>query len=181
MDFGMFASWLLVRVSLHQQTGRPQCYQGPSVSRMRIPTAKWALWLVLSIVSTAWLQQRHWSSRSLCRQHLFRNCGCKTHRSLQCRPVHTLQCPVQHFTITTFRFFYKRFITSATSWNDMHWVTWFSVISTAWLQQCQWSSCCLCTQHLMRICGCEAHCSLQCRHVQTLTCPLQHFTITTLK
>ena len=119
MDFGMFASWLLVRVSLHQQTGRPQCYQGPSVSRMRIPTAKWALWLVLSIVSTAWLQQRHWSSRSLCRQHLFRNCGCKTHRSLQCRPVHTLQCPVQHFTITTFWFFNKRFITSATSWNDI--------------------------------------------------------------
>ncbi len=105
-------------------------------------------------------------------------CGCKAHCSLQCRPVHTLQCPVQYFTITTFFYFYKRIITSATSWNDMHWDSWLSVISTAWLQQCQSSSCCLCTQHLM-LTGCEAHCSLQCRHVHTLPCPLQHLTITT--
>ncbi len=33
----------------------------------------------------------------------------------------------------------------------------------------------------MRICGCEAHCSLQCRSIDTLPCPVQHFAITTFR
>ncbi len=95
--------------------------------------------------------------------------------NLQRRPVYTLPCPVQNFTIKTFESFNKRFITSATSWNDMHRFPWLSVTSTAWLQQCQWSSCCLCTQHLMWMCGCKAHCSLQCRNVQCNISQSQQF------
>jgi len=32
--------------------------------------------------------------------HLMRICGCKAHCSLQCKPLHSLPCPVQHETIT---------------------------------------------------------------------------------
>ncbi len=133
----------------------------------------WVPWL--SVVSTVWLQECHWSSCCLCTHHLMRIRGCEAHCLLQCRHVHTLPYPMEQFTITTFLPFFIMFITFATSWTDMHWVPLLFIIITAWLQQCHWSNRCLCRQHLMRNCGCKAHCSLQCRPTQTLPCPVQHF------
>ena len=67
-------------------------------------------------------------------------------------------------------------ITFAATCTDLHWVPWFCIIFTARLQQCHWANRCLCTQHLMRICRCKAHYSLQYRPVNTLPCPMQQLT-----
>ena len=92
------------------------------------------------IISTAWLQQYHWSSRCLYTQHLMWICGCKAHCSLQYRPLHPLPCPVQHVTITKHYLFKVQLITSAARCADLHRVPLLCVIFTSWPQQCHWSS-----------------------------------------
>ncbi len=129
---------------------------------------------LLFFISTAWLQPCHWSNRCLCRQHLMRNCGCKAHCSRQCRPAHTLPCPVQYFTVTTF-------------WLDQKTVHYMSKHSCKCLHEpirfvitiigCK-SARCLYQRHLVRICGCKARRLLQRRPVYTLACPMQHGTVT---
>ncbi len=69
-------------------------------------------------------------------------------------------------------------IPSAARCSDLHWIPWLCIISTARLQQCHWANRCLCTQHLMRICGYQAHHSLQYRPENALPCPMQQFTLT---
>ncbi len=65
-------------------------------------------------------------------------------------------------------------ITSAARCTDLHRVPWSFHILTAKVPLV-WR--CICMQHLMRICGCKAHCSLQCRPLNPLPCPVQHVTI----
>jgi len=147
-------------------------------SGARCTDLHWIPWFC--IISTARLQQCHWANRCLCTQHLMWICGYKTHYSLQYRPLNTLPCPMQHFTIIFLGVFFEvQLITSAARCTDLHWIPLFCFISTARLQQCHWANRCLCTQHLMRIYGYKAHHSLQYRPENALPCPMQQFTINT--
>ena len=104
--------------------------------------------------------------------------GCEAHCSHQCRPVHTLQCPLEHFTITTlFLFLCSSHLHPA----GLTWVEFHNCLSFPQLGCSPRGSAtgpaAVCKKHLMRICGCKAHCSLQRRPWNTLPCPVQHFTV----